>query len=152
MPSGANLAIYALMIFAGFCIPMMASLNAGFGVKIGNPFAAVSVLAFVILCTSLVVVSTQGGIPFSEFSNTPPHFFFAGMLFVIYITSVTVMAPRIGLANAIFFVLLGQMISATLIDHFGLFGSIKLQVTPKRLLGLAVMALGVWLARREVVG
>ena len=152
MSSTQTVAIYALMIVAGFVIPIMASLNAGLGGKIQSPFAAVSVLTIVAATTAFVVASLNGGIPIDRFAATPKHLFLGGVCFIVYISSVTFMAPKIGLANAIFFVLLGQMMSATMIDHFGLFGAIKSEVTFKRIFGLAVMALGVYIARADVAG
>jgi len=50
--------------------------------------------------------------------------------------------------NAVFFVLLGQLVAAAVIDHFGLMGALPFALTPRRALGIAVMALGVWLAKR----
>jgi transporter family-2 protein len=44
-----------------------------------------------------------------------------------YVLTITWIAPTFGIGNAVFFVLLGQLVSAALIDHFGLFGA---QVTP----------------------
>ena len=67
-----------------------------------------------------------------------------------YVLSITWAAPRIGIGNAVFFVLLGQLIAAALIDHFGLWGAMVATLTPRRLVGIAVMAQGVYLARKPV--
>jgi transporter family-2 protein len=45
-------------------------------------------------------------------------------------------------------VLLGQLISAALIDHFGLFGARVSPLSLTRTTGIAVMALGVWITQR----
>jgi len=48
----------------------------------------------------------------------------------------------------VFFVLLGQLISAAAIDHFGLFGA---QVSPlglTRAAGIGIMAFGVWVTQQ----
>jgi transporter family-2 protein len=65
-----------------------------------------------------------------------------------YVLTVTYIAPHFGVGNAVFFVLLGQLISAAAIDHFGLFGA---QVSPLGLAragGIALMAAGVWLTQQ----
>lgn len=65
-----------------------------------------------------------------------------------YILTITYIAPHFGVGNAVFFVLLGQLISAAAIDHFGLFGA---QVSPLGLAragGIALMASGVWLTQQ----
>jgi len=47
----------------------------------------------------------------------------------------------------VFFVLVGQIISATLIDHFGLFGAAVTQINLTRAVGLAFMVGGIGLTR-----
>ena len=65
-----------------------------------------------------------------------------------YILSITFVAPRFGLGNAILVVLLGQIVSAAIIDATGLMGLAAREVTPTRVLGLIVMAVGVVLSQR----
>jgi len=62
--------------------------------------------------------------------------------------SITAISPHFGVGNAVFFVLLGQLISAAAIDHFALFGADESPVTLLRAAGIAVMALGVWLTQQ----
>ena len=54
-------------------------------------------------------------------------------------------APSFGVGNAVFFVLVGQLVSAAIIDHFALFGSTGSTLTFTRSLGITIMALGVWI-------
>ena len=61
--------------------------------------------------------------------------------------TITWSASRIGVANAVFFVLLGQIVAAALIDHFGLFGALKSPLTWQRGIGIVLMAAGTWFAR-----
>lgn len=65
-----------------------------------------------------------------------------------YVLSITFVAPRFGLANAILFVLLGQLVSSAAIDATGLMGLAAREVSPTRVLGLVVMAVGVFLSQR----
>ena len=48
------------------------------------------------------------------------------------------------------FVLLGQMVAAATIDHFGLWGALKTTLTPRRAVGILIMAIGLYLARKPV--
>ena len=81
--------------------------------------------------------------------EAPKHLFIAGFFVVFYMLSVTAIAPHFGIGNAIFFVLLGQLISAAFIDHFALFGSTGSALTLTRAIGLALMSLGVWLTQQS---
>ena len=143
-----TMAQYAIiMALAGIGIPILAALNAQLGGRIGSPAAAATVLFVVAFVTSLVValiVAPQG---FAKLGGTPKHLFLAGVLIAFYVLSITFIAPHFGIGNAVFFVLLGQLISAALIDHFGLFGAQVSPVSLTRAAGIGTMAIGVWLTQ-----
>jgi len=147
--AGSNFAAIALMmIVVGMGIPMAAALNAGLGQHIASPVAASVILFAVGLVLTALVLAFVGLPARGAFASVSPWYFAAALGVVFYILSVTWSAPRIGVGNAIFFVLLGQLVAAAAIDHFGLFGAAKTSLTLQRALGLLVMALGVYLAKK----
>lgn len=138
--------IYALVMFAaGVGIPILAALNAALGRHVGGP-AAATVVLFCIAAMAAVAVTLitrqQGAL--AAIPGAPKHLLLAGLLVAFYVLSITFIAPKFGVGNAIFFVLLGQLVSAALIDHFGLFGARLSPFTPMRGLGIALMAAGVF--------
>ena len=141
---------YALvMLLAGTGIPVLAALNAQLGARIGAPVAASVVLFAVALTACLLVLALSGQAPaLAALPSQPRHLFAGGLFVAFYVLSVTFVAPRFGVGNAVFCVLLGQMIAATLIDHFGLFGAMVRTVSMNRALGLAAMAAGLALIQR----
>ena len=145
---GGFTAIALMMLVVGMGIPMTAALNASLGIHLQSPVAASTVLFAVgFLLTALVLAFV--GLPPAHALSTAPWWSYAAALGVVfYVLSVTWSAPKIGVGNAIFFVLLGQLIAAATIDHFGLFGALKTTLTLKRAVGLLVMALGVYLAKK----
>jgi transporter family-2 protein len=146
----AFLPIALLMFVAGIGIPVMATLNAGLGRSLESPVAATAVLFAVGLALACCLLAFVGVPPAARFAATPPQFFCGAALVGFYILSITWAAPRIGVGNAIFLVLLGQLVAAAAIDHFGLFGAIRSALTVKRVLGILVMGLGVYLAKKPV--
>jgi transporter family-2 protein len=145
------LGIAVLMFLAGIGIPLMATLNAGLGRQIASPSAATFILYAVGLLLSLCLMLASGGFPAAEkFRGIGPHFYMGAIFVVFYIVSITWAGPKIGIGNAVFFVLLGQLIAAAAIDHLGLWGAVQSAITAKRVLGIAVMALGVYLARKPI--
>jgi len=60
-------------------------------------------------------------------------------------------ALNAGLGNAIFLVLIGQLVAATIIDHYGLLNAPKTPATIARITGLGLMAVGLYLARKPIV-
>ncbi len=137
-----------IMFLAGLGIPLLAALNAGLGVRLGSPVAAAVILFAVALTVTSVVLVLTGPGALTRAGEAPRHLFLGGLFVAFYVLSVTFVAPRMGVGNAVFFVLLGQLVSAAVIDHFGLFGARLSPVAPMRALGIAVMALGVWITQR----
>lgn len=148
--SSAFLPIAAMMFAAGIGIPVFAAFNAGLGKQLGGPVAATAAAFAVGLLIALALVAVTGFPQRAAFHFDTPHIWFGAVFILFYGVSVTYAAPRIGLGNAIFFVLLGQIVAAAAIDHFGWLGSIQSSLTPKRVMGIAVMAVGLYLARKPI--
>ncbi|MGB3848063.1 DMT family transporter [Sphingopyxis sp. YF1] len=147
--NGSAPAFAAIMFLTGVGIPILAALNGGLGARLGSPMAASMILfglAFLIATAGALMTGSVGQIRFS--GDIPFHFYFGGLFVAFYVIAVTFIAPRFGVGNAIFFVLVGQLASAAVIDHFGLFGSMRFPIDAKRIAGIALMVAGVWLARR----
>lgn len=136
-----------LMLLAGIGIPLLAALNARLGANIGSPASAALILFLVAFAATAGVVLATGARGFSAMPEQPGYLFLAGLFVAFYVLSITYVAPTFGVGNAVFFVLLGQLVSAALIDHFGLFGAQIQPVNPLRLLGIIVMAGGVALTQ-----
>lgn len=146
--SSAFLPIAAMMFVAGIGIPVFAAFNSALGKQLGSPIAATAAAFAIALVIALALVAVTGFPPATAFTFETPHIWFGALFILFYGISVTYAAPRIGLGNAIFFVLLGQIVAAAAIDHFGWLGAIQTVMTPKRALGIAVMAVGLYLARK----
>ena len=126
----------------------MAALNASLGQQLGNPAAAAVVLFVVALaCSSIVMLNSNIPAP-SQFLSVPPYLLLGGAIVAFYVLGVTWGVPHVGVANAIVFVLLGQMFSAAVIDHFGLLGSVGEPISLKRAMGLSLILVGVLLAKK----
>ena len=139
---------YALiMLAAGIGVPLLAALNAGLGVRLASPVAAAVCLFLVALLVTLAVLALSSPANWSALATTPRHLFLGGALVVFYVLSITYVAPHFGVGNAVLFVLLGQLISAALIDQFGLFGAVQTPINAMRAGGIGLMALGVVLTQ-----
>ncbi|MGR3638320.1 DMT family transporter [Alterinioella nitratireducens] len=136
-----------IMLAAGVGIPVLAALNARLGANIGSPAAAALILFVVAFAATLIVTLNNGIEALARLPGQPWHLFLAGLLVAFYVLSITFVAPAFGVGNAVFFVLLGQLVSAALIDHFGMFGAQVSTLTPLRAGGIAVMGLGVALTQ-----
>jgi len=133
-----------IMLAAGIGIPVLAALNAQLGGRIGSP-AAAAVVLFTVALTAAVVYAVLHGTAgaLARVPGQPKPLFLAGLCVAFYVISITTIAPKFGVGNAIFFVLVGQMIAAAAIDHFGLFGAQIKVMTPGRAGGIALMLAGI---------
>lgn len=140
---------YALtMLAAGIGIPVLAALNAALGIRLGSPVSAALILFTVALISVGVTAAITGAPGLGLAGQQPGHLFLAGVLVAFYVLSITWIAPKFGVGNAIFFVLLGQIISATIIGHFGWLGVRPEPLTMVRLSGILLMAAGIFLTQK----
>lgn len=149
MTANNAVAFAGIMLLTGIGIPILAALNGGLGARLGSPLAASMILfglAFLIASAGALITGSLGAVRFT--GDIPAHFYFGGLFVAFYVIAVTFIAPRFGVGNAIFFVLVGQLVSAATIDHFGLFGAIRSAIDLKRAAGIALMIAGIYLARR----
>lgn len=137
-----------IMLLAGFGIPLLAALNARLGAQIGAPATAAFVLFLVAVAVAGTAMLVTGAKGVSALPAQPKHLFLGGLFVAFYVLSVTYVAPSFGVGNAIFFVLLGQLASAALIDHFGLFGARQTPLELTRALGIGAMIIGVYLTQK----
>ena len=61
----------------------------------------------------------------------------AGVVF-----STVVLAPKLGITAMLFFIIIGQLLSAATIDHFGLIGMPVREINFVKLIGLMIVAFG----------
>ncbi len=142
--------VYALIMLAtGLGIPVMAALNGGLGVQLQNPALATTFLFIVGGLLSLVYLLVSGNFPAQFTTGIPGYYYLGGCFVIFYILSITWIAPKFGVGNAVAFVLLGQLISMALIDHFRLLGAPHHPITALRAAGIVVMAVGVFMAVRR---
>ncbi len=146
MPPSTSYAL--IMLTAGIGIPILAALNAALGVRLGSPVAAAAILFVVALGATLLVLAMGHPRAVLGITSAPKHLLLAGCLVAFYVLSITYVAPKFGVGNAVFFVLLGQLISAAAIDHFGLFGAQPSPLSLTRAGGIALMAAGVFVTQQ----
>lgn len=149
--NGAAWPAYAGIMFAtGIGIPVMAAANATLGARLGSAPTAAGVLFGLAFVVAALAAMLSGGPKVPLLGAAPWPFYMAGLAVAFYVLSITAIAPRLGLANAVFFVLIGQVASAAVIDHFGLFGAARSELGIVRASGVILMAAGVFLAQRSV--
>ena len=65
-----------------------------------------------------------------------------GVLGAVVVFTTVLLAPKLGITAMLFFIIVGQLITATTIDHFGLIGMPIREVNITKFIGLIIVAFG----------
>ena len=94
---------------------------------------------------ALIPLLFYGGGKLAQWRSLPWYALGAGIFGLIVIGAISYMIPRIGVAGAITTIVAGQLLVSTILDQFGLLGTMVRSMDPARAIGLAVVLVGVWL-------
>ena len=139
-----------LSVVAGLAGSIQVAISGAFGRRIGvlEATAFGSVVAALIVCAAVLAVRGGfGGV--ASGLRAPPWLWLGGAMGAIVVTTITFTAPRIGTFATIGLLIAGQLAMGVLIDAFGLFGLARIPVTPARIAGLLLLALGALLVLKR---
>ena len=93
----------------------------------------------------LTLTLTEGLPDISKVAAAPKVTLIGGALGVVYVTSMILFVPKIGVASALIAALCGQVILSILLDHFGVLGLQPNTASPSRIAGGLLIILGLFL-------
>jgi len=94
---------------------------------------------------ALIPLLVYGGGKLGQWRSVPWYALLAGVFGLVVIGAISYMIPRIGVAGSIITVVAGQLLVGTILDQFGWLGAMQRPLDATRLIGLAVVLIGVWL-------
>lgn len=142
--------VLAAAIGAG--VVVQASINGELRTLVGDPYrtALVSTTVSTISLLLLSVIVYQRPVPANHvFSNAPWWMWAGGILGAIYVAAAAILVTRLGSAVMFTLIILGQLITAVIMDHYGMIGLDKHPVSVPRVVGITMVLLGVILVRRS---
>ncbi len=90
----------------------------------------------------------RGGENIRNFKNLPAWMFLSGLFGVVVITSISYTVPRIGAAAAISLIIIGQLVTGLIVDHFGLLEAAQRSIDGYRILAVVFLIIGGYLMAR----
>ena len=81
-------------------------------------------------------------------TQASPKLWLGGVYGTVILACAIFAIPRLGAANTLIFFIFGQLVTASIVDHYGLLGVEKSPVGLKRILGVALVFVGAILARK----
>jgi len=139
----------ALAVIAGLFIAIQAPTNAILGKASGSPVVA-AFISFVVGTLALgAMVAASSGLLFApELRQVPWYAWLGGFYGAFFVAMAAFAAPRIGVATMLTAAIGGQILAALMLDHFGLLGLARQQVSVERIAGAVLVLIGAVLVRR----
>ena len=134
----------------GGLIALQAPINSQLGKKIGTFQAAF--FSFLIGTVLLLVIAAfaKGGLGrIPEARHLSWYYLMGGVLGAVYVTSVLVTVRTLGAGGVVAATIAGQLSMAVVVDQLGILGVAKQPITALRVVGIALLAVGVWLIVRD---
>ncbi|PHS25994.1 MAG: hypothetical protein COA84_07010 [Robiginitomaculum sp.] len=110
--------LLAAIVVGGF-LTIQGLLNSRLSQSLDHPLQA-SFISFSVALVALVSFMMLRGIALPSISllkPLPPYLFAGGLLGLLYVTTVLLLMPKIGVTNVIFAIFVGQTVISLLVDH-----------------------------------
>lgn len=140
--------LFAVVI--GTSLPVQAGLNAQLARAAGHPVwsALISFAVGTVSLTTYVLVSRLPPVALASLRTLPWYAWLGGVIGAVYVPSVLLLLPRLGLALSFSLIIAGQLFISLLLDHFGWLGLPVQPISPGRILGAGLLIIGVVLIRK----
>lgn len=140
--------ILAITLLMGMLVPIQTAANARMRISVG-PVLVVTLISFMVSSLLLSVVSVITGIPIlpsaAHVSQTPWWGWTGGVIALCTVTIIICLFRALGQLQTTILPLLGQLMFSLVIDHFGLFGSVRIPFSALRMMAMLLLIAGVLL-------
>jgi transporter family-2 protein len=135
---------------AGVVMAFQGAINAALGKIVGLLEATFIVhLVGLVFVAILLFVLKMGGGPLMKLGQVSWYLYLGGILGVAIIYGVVRSIPEVGVASATTAIIVGQILTAAVIDHTGLFGMKQISFVWYRAAGVFLMAGGAFLLLKK---
>lgn len=147
-----NLFLLALAAFAGGLLPFQAGANARLAAELPTRMhgALVNFLVGGVALALLLLPLGWRDASLARLSTAPWWAWIGGFIGAIFVSVGIFVAPRTGTVVYLAALLVGQILSSLLVDHFGLVGLPVQRITLDRVAGVALLCLGMYLVQRGI--
>ncbi|MFD2574417.1 DMT family transporter [Spirosoma soli] len=140
--------LYIFLAFlTGLAVTVQGGVNANLRQAMNNPLLAAAIsFGSGFLALILVLLTSSPAIPTLDTVRQVSWWkWTGGVIGAVYVTTVIISVPKIGTANLVSLSVAGQLLAAIVLDHFGLLGFTLHPANGWRLLGVALIMVGVLL-------
>lgn len=145
----STLLFLLVALAGGVALAVQAGVNARLGRGLGDPvLAAFASFSVGTLTLGALLLARRMELPsLSTLTTVPTWAWVGGLLGAFFVTSVIVVAPRLGAGTLVAVVVGSQLATAVLLDHFGWLGFAERLLTWPRAVGVLMLVGGALLVR-----
>jgi transporter family-2 protein len=140
--------VFAILVGAGLTVQV--GMNATVREVLGSAAIAtiVNFLVGLVVLVAFAIATGSRVVP-GAVTAVPVWAWFGGTLGATYVAAATVLGPRLTAAAFLALTLVGQMVAALIVDHYGAIGFPEQPVTVSRVVGVVLLVVGVLLIMRR---
>lgn len=145
-----NLFINCFVLIVGGLLALQGVINGRLASYLNHPIQAALLSFFVgTFALTIFALALRAPLPHWDSMKSIPWYLLVGGLFgAIMVTSAIVLIPKIGAAPFIGGIIVGQLIMALSLDHFGALGLTTRPLNWQRIVGAALLVLGFIMTRK----
>lgn len=135
------------MLFAGSLIAVQSSSNSALGKYLSHPIhSAIVSFSSGLLILVTFAIFTNAGLPSPiKVISAPKFYLIGGFLGSIFVVSVIMCVPKVGVASVVTASLCGQILLSIVLDHFGLLGMKQHSINISKVFGAGLIIAGIFL-------
>ena len=132
-----------LAVVLGAAISIYMPMNGAIAKVAGSPIVANVLFYFVGLLTSLALLGLFGDFKtLLKLKNLPPFLLITGVMSALMVLGTIFLLPQLGAGKLFLLQIVGQIIMALIVSHFGLFESAQDPITLQKIIGAAFLVVG----------
>ncbi|MBD1400044.1 DMT family transporter [Pelovirga terrestris] len=140
----SNLVLMILIACGGIAVAIQPSINARLAQKTG--FLEAATISFAVGTLALLLISLLSGQgSFRRIIEVPWWQLSGGLFGAFFVTMTIIGVPRIGTTAVLALTIASQLMAGMVMDHYGVFGMRGIPIDGKRILGIALLLIGVFL-------
>ena len=135
---------------AGGLVAMQAPVNSGLGKAIGSlPAASFSFAIGLVALIGITLVSGEGYGQLGQIGDLSWYYLIGGLFGAVYVTTVLISVRTLGAGGVTAATIAGQLTLSVVLDKVGFLGLVEREITPGRIVGVVLLAAGVFLVVRS---
>lgn len=144
---GSSALLIIIAVIGGVTVALQAQMMGLLDKSIGTLEGVFITYAGGGLLIAIPMILMRGG-NLGAWQSAPWYAYSSGALGLIIVGAIGYSAPRLGLVATFTIIVSAQFVVAALIDHFGILGATIRPLDLSRMLGIALLLIGIWLTMR----